>query len=372
MFLTNILDGASWYLFRFNIAEYGLFDFCRSVAFWLTVALIIAFLIGVAVNKENRAKVMKVSGIIAVCYAAALAVLFSALTFVDDGVVWQTFLPILIAALLIIATMILLGVCKDKTVHIVMGVLSAVALVVALVMLGIYYATGKPAEDNGLTNEQVETIGLYVSSVLLVIVLIALALLLDKGEKGFSTKSIAYAAVCIAMSFALSYIRIVRMPQGGSITVASLFPLMLYSYMFGTKKGVFAGMIYGMLQAVQNTYILHPAQFLLDYPIAFAAIGLAGMFANNEKIKAPQLRFALGAVLAGLARFISHFFSGMFAFGAFAHEGQSPFMYSLTYQFMYVMPDIVILVIVGVLVLSSKSFVSQIDKIRLSEARKVA
>ena len=51
------------------------------------------------------------------------------------------------------------------------------------------------------------------------------------------------------MSFALSYLRIVKMPQGGSITIASLLPLMLYSFMFGTKKGVFAGLIYGVLQA---------------------------------------------------------------------------------------------------------------------------
>lgn len=131
------------------------------------------------------------------------------------------------------------------------------------------------------------------------------------------------------MSFALSYLRIVKMPQGGSITLASLLPLMIYSYMFGTKKGVFAGMIYGLLQALQDTYILHPAQFVLDYPLAFAGIGLAGMFAKTKALeKLPQLQFALGAVVAGVARFLMHFLSGIFAFGAFAPGKERPSRYT--------------------------------------------
>ena len=66
------------------------------------------------------------------------------------------------------------------------------------------------------------------------------------------------------MSFALSYVRIFRLPMGGSITFASMLPFMLYSYMYGTKKGVLAGLVYGVLQAVQDPWIIHPAQFALD------------------------------------------------------------------------------------------------------------
>ena len=163
------------------------------------------------------------------------------------------------------------------------------------------------------------------------------------------------------MSFALSYLRIVKMPQGGSITIASLLPLMIYSYMFGTRKGVFAGLIYGILQAFQDTYILHPAQFLLDYPVAFSAIGLAGMFARNEKLRFPQLRFALGAILAGLGRFVAHWLSGIFAFGLFA-TFQPVWLYSLSYQAVYVLPDLAIAIVVGVLVFSSKSFLHEMER----------
>ena len=165
------------------------------------------------------------------------------------------------------------------------------------------------------------------------------------------------------MSFALSYLRIVKMPQGGSITIASLLPLMLYSFMFGTKKGVFAGLIYGVLQAFQDPAIVHPAQFLLDYPVAFACIGLSGMFAKTKALeKLPQVQFALGGVVAGLARLLMHFVSGIFAFGAFAPEGTPVALYSFLYQAGYVLPDIAIVIVAGVLVLSSKTFVKEVRK----------
>ena len=171
----------------------------------------------------------------------------------------------------------------------------------------------------------------------------------------------SFAAVCIAMSFALSYLKVVEMPQGGSITIASLLPLMIYSYMFGTKKGVLAGFIYGILQAFQDTYILHPAQFLLDYPVAFSAIGLAGMFARVDALRFPQVKFLLGAIVAAAGRFLSHFLSGIFAFGTFATI-EPVWLYSLIYQAGYVLPDIAIAIVLGVIVFSSKSFLSVVNR----------
>lgn len=105
------------------------------------------------------------------------------------------------------------------------------------------------------------------------------------------------------------------MSQGGSVTAASLLPLMIYSYMFGVKKGIFAGFIYGVLQAIQDPWLIHPAQFLLDYPVAFACIGIAGLFAKTEKLaKLPQVQFGLGAIAASALRFLCHILSGVFAF----------------------------------------------------------
>ena len=155
------------------------------------------------------------------------------------------------------------------------------------------------------------------------------------------------------------------MPQGGSLTLASLLPLMLYSYMYGVRKGVMAGAVYGILQAVQNPWLIHPAQFLLDYPAAFSAIGLAGLFAKIKKLeKLPQIQFAMGAVLASVLRFAAHVLSGVFAFSEYSTL-DNVWAYSLGYN-VFVFPDIAITVAVGVIMLSVKPFFAQIKRIQLS------
>lgn len=340
-------------------------DIVRAVCIWLTLAMIIAFLVVFFVSKkEKRPLIAKRSLIIAILYAAAVGITFLIFGFVenkqDDAFVKDLFYPLLAAILVIAASAVLLYFKNDKTTRLISGIASGAAVIVVLVFMGIRFANGKGAEMNWLTNDDVKSIALYVASVLAFGAVLAAAFLSDRGsESGFNTKSISYAAICIALSFALSYLRIIKMPQGGSITIASLLPLMIYSYMFGCKKGVFAGAIYGLLQAIQDPYIIHPAQFLLDYPLAFACIGLAGIFANVGTLS-DRWKFALGGVVAGLCRFVMHYLSGVFAFGAFAPEGQSPFLYSLIYQAGYVLPDIAIAIVVGVLVFSSKTFVKTV------------
>lgn len=336
----------------------------RSVAIWLTIALVLTFLVCFFTFKgERRKKFARYFGIGAVCYACAAGVLLLVLTFTEDGIVPILFYPLLALILVLAVGALTLFFRRDRVTLTVVGCAAGAAVVASLVCMGIHFASGAAADNNWITNDDVNTIGLYVGAAVLAAGIVAAAFLLGrKDKKGFSTRSITFAAVCIAMSFALSYLRIVKMPQGGSITIASLLPLMIYSYMFGTKKGVLAGFIYGILQAFQDTYILHPAQFLLDYPLAFSAIGLAGMFANNKALKYPQLRFASGAVVAGLGRFLMHFISGMFAFGINAPAGQPVWLYSLGYQAGYVLPDIAIAIVVGIFVFSSKTFVREMER----------
>ena len=182
---------------------------------------------------------------------------------------------------------------------------------------------------------------------------------LGRKDRMFDSRTISYAAVCIAMSFALSYIQLFTMPQGGSVTLASLLPLMIYSYMFGVKKGVFAGFIYGILQALQDPWLIHPAQFLLDYPVA-ATIGLSGMFRNVKAFQGkPQLAVALGGIVPSVLRFASHLFSGVFAFSEYAGD-QNAWIYSLGYN-SFVFIDIAIVIVVAI-IFSSKSFMAIVNK----------
>ena len=364
MFLS--LLETTWYPILFDTP----FNIVRSVAIWLTIAIVIGFLACFfALKGDARKKFARLFSIGAIAYACVIGVLFLVLAFVEDGIAPILFYPLLVLILVLAGGALTLFFRRNKVTYIVVGCLAGAALIAGLVCMGVNFSWGDALISNWLTDDegnplwdQVNTVGLYVSAVLLAAAIVAAAFVCGrKDKKGFSTRSITFAAICIAMSFALSYLRIVTMPQGGSITIASLLPLMIYSYMFGTKKGVFAGFIYGILQAFQDPAILHPAQFLLDYPLAFSAIGLAGMFANNKALRFPQIRFALGALVAAAGRFLMHFLSGIFAFGYFATI-QPVWLYSLVYQAGYVLPDIAIAIVAGVLVFSSKTFVREMER----------
>lgn len=366
--LQSSLLATTWYPVLFHGSPMNI---TRAVFFWLAIALALIFVLcAILIKGDKRAKFLKISLIFFIVFACVVGITLLAFSFSEDGIQTILFVPILILILTVAGSAVTLSLKRSRLVYIVTGCIVGAALIAALVCMGIHFASGNAADMNGTTNEDVNSIGLYISAVAMIVAVVAAALFFGRNDaKGYGatvrsrSKEIAYAAVCIAMSFALSYLRIVKMPQGGSITIASLLPLMIYSYMFGTRKGVFAGFIYGILQAFQDTYILHPAQFLLDYPVAFACIGLAGMFAQTKKLeKYPQIQFALGAIVAGICRFIMHFLSGMFAFGMWAPEGQPVWLYSLSYQAAYVLPDIAIAIVVGVIVFSSPSFVKQARK----------
>lgn len=366
----NLLDGdkpATWYPVLFDTTG----NIIRSVATWLTLALILTFIITyivLAARKASKKRFLRVSLITAIAYSAAIILMSLILFFIEEELVAIVFYP-LAGLILAVAVSALLLICKRNTAtKIISACLIGAALVATFVCLAVHFASGDAAEKNWLTNEQVNSIALYFFAVLAITVLIVLAFVFGKNDKtGFSTKSISYGAICIAMSFALSYLRIVKMPQGGSITVASLLPLMIYSYIFGTKKGVLAGLIYGVLQAVQDPTVLHPAQFILDYPAAFACIGLTGIFATCKKMEnLPQLKFVFGAIVAGLGRFVMAFLSGIFAFGAFAPEGTPVVLYSLTYQSVYLFPDLAICIVLGIILFSSKSFCGVVNRLQTS------
>ena len=145
----------------------------------------------------------------------------------------------------------------------------------------------------------------------------------------------ANASLCIALSFILSYIRLYKMPQGGSITLASMLPLFMFAFAYGVGPGMLTGAAYGLLQFIQDAYFVHPIELLLDYPLAFAMLGLCGL--------APQIskRFGMiGGILLGvLGRFICVFLSGVIFFGMYAPEGQHVFVYSAVYNGLYLIPE---------------------------------
>lgn len=205
--------------------------------------------------------------------------------------------------------------------------------------------------------------GMYISSFALVIITALLTIFFGKDEGSASqTKAISYGGVAIALSFALSYVKLFSLPQGGSVTLASMLPLIIYAYMFGARKGVLAGVVYGLLQCLQSPQIYQPMQVLIDYPIAFGVLGIAGI-ANKFKFTTSHLvKFIIGASIATVLRYVAHFISGYFVFSSWAMEGYTALSWSLVYN-LYVIAELAIILFVGVIIFASKSFTNQIMKV---------
>ncbi len=205
---------------------------------------------------------------------------------------------------------------------------------------------------------------LYIAlTILLIGTIIVLAIIFDsKNGSANNTRALTYAGICIAISYALSYIKIFDGPQGSSVTLASMLPIMIYSYIFGARKGVLAGAVYGVLQCLQDPQIYEPLQVLLDYPIAFSAIGLAGIFKGAKFLKGNKLfEIVLGAIVGGFARYFASVLSGYFVFYSWSSMDSS-LLYSIVYN-SAILIDAVICAVVGALLFSSKAMSRQIDLI---------
>jgi thiamine transporter len=145
-------------------------------------------------------------------------------------------------------------------------------------------------------------------------------------------KTLVEGALCVALSVVFSSFKLFAMPQGGSVTL-DMAPLLYFAYRRGFKWGVAAGVMSGLLQMSLFGYIVHPAQAFLDYPLAFACIGVAGLLKSRPVV---------GAVLAGTGRCLCGIISGVIFFASYAPEGQSPWVYSTVYNATYSIPSIIL------------------------------
>jgi len=153
------------------------------------------------------------------------------------------------------------------------------------------------------------------------------------------TKILAEGTVVVALTVILKDILppIYQLPQGGSVSAAGMVPLLCFSLRRGVRAGLEAGAVYGMVNMAIGGYIVDPVQALLDYPVAFAALGLAGVLR-----KYPLLGVSVG--IAG--RFLAHFVSGVWFFGMYAPEGMDPIVYSAIYNGSYLLVELAVSVII--------------------------
>lgn len=163
------------------------------------------------------------------------------------------------------------------------------------------------------------------------------------------------SALLIALATVLSFVKIFKLPLGGSITLLSMLPIVMISIMFGLKWGFGSAFVYSVIQlffgivsdgllAWGLTPVMLVGTILLDYLVAFTVLGIAGVFAKKG-----YKGICGGIVLAFVLRFISHFISGYVIFKnleQFELFGNlfenSPVLYSVAYNGMYMLPELIL------------------------------
>lgn len=344
-------------------------DKLQFVALYLAVALVAAFIIvGLLVwffKKEKFADFKKYAVGITTGFAVTMVVVFAYVKFqcnIDDMQA-KLFYPILATLITVVAgaiAMLVSSLFSNKAVKIsfiVTAVLTLGCFIATMVLMSQYYGDIADYYPNA------NLVGMIVSAVVFMVIMVVMWFVGDK-RKMSDTRSIVYGAISIALSFALSYAKLFKLPQGGSVTFASLLPLMIYCCMFGTRRGLIVCTIYGVLQALQDPFIIHPMQFLLDYPLAFGLIGVSGIFMEKGVFKDKKVvAFLLGGVLAVVLRYACHVCSGVFAFADYADldKYDTAIAYSMAYN-SFAFVDMLIALVAGSTLFASKSFSALMQK----------
>ena len=194
--------------------------------------------------------------------------------------------------------------------------------------------------DGGLT-----TLGYAVCGIAMIILVIAASFFRSKNRSGkkMSARQLAFCAAAMALSFVTSYIKIFSLPYGGSVTLFSMLFICLIGYWYGLGAGITTGLAYGILQFLQEPYVLSLFQVCCDYILSFAGLGLAGLFckSKNGLIK--------GYILGILVRGAFHTLGGYLYWMEYMPESFPQTLaklYPIIYNYSYILAEGILTVIV--------------------------
>ena len=185
----------------------------------------------------------------------------------------------------------------------------------------------------------------YTVLVLIMLAVLILGCYLTKADQKAKTgtRRLVFSGMAIALAFVTSFIKLLHLPMGGSITLFSMFFITLIGYWYGLRTGLMAAVAYGLLQLIVDPYIISVPQMLTDYIFAFGALGLCGIFSNAKH------GLLKGYIVGVIGRFIFAFLSGYIFFGMYAPEGMNPAVYSASYNGIYIFTEAIITIIVMLL-----------------------
>ena len=167
-------------------------------------------------------------------------------------------------------------------------------------------------------------------------------------------------AIMLALSFALSCAKLFEMPMGGSVTVASMLPVMLISIKYGTGIGVATSFLYSLTQLLQAVasanvfpYCETPGTLVLcvlfDYVVPFTLLGFAGVFHKMKITKNTELNIYIGIISVVVLRFFCHFITGVVIWKQWAPEGMGKYLYSFLYNGSFLSIDFIICIVCAIL-----------------------
>ncbi|MCB7319687.1 energy-coupled thiamine transporter ThiT [Lacrimispora sp. 210928-DFI.3.58] len=194
--------------------------------------------------------------------------------------------------------------------------------------------------DGGLT-----ALGYALCGIAALALLLAAAVLAKRSRSGkrLSTKQLVFCAAAMALSFITSYMKIWTMPYGGSVTLFSMLFICLIGYWYGPRTGILTGLAYGILQFLQEPYVLSLFQVCCDYVLAFAGLGLAGVFHKSKH------GLVKGYILGILVRGAFHALGGYLYWMDYMPESfpqTLASLYPIIYNYSYILAEGVITVIV--------------------------
>lgn len=153
--------------------------------------------------------------------------------------------------------------------------------------------------DGGLT-----ALGYGLCAAAAVLLLLVAGIISRNQRSRLSARQLVFCGTAMALSFVTSCIKPFSLPYGGSVTLFSMLFICLIGHWYGTRTGILTGLAYGILQFLQEPYVLSPFQVCCDYILAFAGLGLAGVFAHARH------GLAKGYVLGILVRGAFHALGG--------------------------------------------------------------
>lgn len=165
----------------------------------------------------------------------------------------------------------------------------------------------------------------------------------NKSESRISTKQIVFSAMAIALATVVAtVIKLPSLPNGGSVTLFSMLLVSIVGYWYGPAIGIISAIAYGILQFITGPYVVHPIQVIIDYPLAFGALGLSGFFSK-------QKNGLLKGYIAGVfGRFFFASVSGLIFYTTYVealNDNLVAVWGSLLYNMTYIVPEAVITII---------------------------